>query len=130
MAGLGIEPQREYIWACLKRSEVLIGLHQLALCKLSDARIVKDYTSKIMETLALDVDANELIRRYVRTCNPPLNELQDMERYMLATAEGSFADAWSYQRRLPDRNPTRKQLISKLLAWALTRESKLFRDRV
>ncbi|KAH8113879.1 nuclear pore complex assembly-domain-containing protein [Phellopilus nigrolimitatus] len=83
-----------------------------ALSKLSDARIVKDYTTKIIETLNLSPDSGPLIRRFVRTCKPALRERCDL------------VAAWQYQRTFPDNFPTRKDLIHKLLTWALTPKPK------
>ncbi|KAI5123264.1 hypothetical protein M0805_001353 [Coniferiporia weirii] len=94
------------------------------LTKFSDARIVKDYTTKIMETLALHPDSSPLIRKFVRTCNPALREPEDLERYLIATAEFSFVEAWQYQRRFPDDSSVRKDLIHKLLLWTLAPKPK------
>ncbi|OCB86310.1 hypothetical protein A7U60_g6622 [Sanghuangporus baumii] len=95
-----------------------------AISRLSDARIVKDHTTKIMETLALDSNSAFLIRKYVRTCNPALRELSDLERYIIATSEHSILDAWKYQRNFPINHPTRKALLRKILEWTLTPKPK------
>ncbi|THH11437.1 hypothetical protein EW145_g675 [Phellinidium pouzarii] len=90
-----------------------------AVSKLADVRIVKDYTTKIIETLALDPESGRLIRKFVRTCNPALRDPVDLERYLIATAEYSIVEAWQYQRRFSDQFPARKDLIRKLLMWTL-----------
>ncbi|KAL5499060.1 hypothetical protein ACEPAH_1578 [Sanghuangporus vaninii] len=95
-----------------------------AISRLSDARIVKEHTTKIMETLALDSNSAFLIRKYVRTCNPALRELSDLERYIIATSEHSVLDAWKYQRNFPINHPMRKALLRKILEWTLTPKPK------
>ncbi|KAL5480980.1 hypothetical protein ACEPAI_9921 [Sanghuangporus weigelae] len=95
-----------------------------AISRLSDSRIVKDNTTKIMETLALDSNSAFLIRKFVRTCNPALRELSDLERYTIATSEHSVLDAWKYQQNFPINHPTRKALLRKILEWTVTPKAK------
>ncbi|EJC99352.1 uncharacterized protein FOMMEDRAFT_113319 [Fomitiporia mediterranea MF3/22] len=95
-----------------------------AISKLSDARIVRNYTTKIIETLALDSDSANLIRKFVRTCKPPLAETSAIERYIVATAEHSVVEAWKYQRTFPDHYSDRKKLLHVLLTWVLTPKPK------
>ncbi|KAL5522660.1 hypothetical protein ACEPAG_8678 [Sanghuangporus baumii] len=95
-----------------------------AISRLADSRIVKDHTTKIMETLALDSNSAFLIRKFVRTCNPALRELSDLERYTIATSEYSVLEAWKYQRNFPINHPTRKALLRKILEWTLTPKPK------
>lgn len=94
---------------------------QGAIGLLSDARIVKDYTSKIIETLALSAESGHLIRKFVRTCKPALREQSDLERYLIATAEFSMVEAWQYQKTFPEDQTVRRKLIQRLLVWAFTR---------
>ena len=75
-----------------------------------------------MDTLALDEEADRLLRRFVRTCSPPLTEATDMTRYLLALAEHSVVEAWEYQQRFPNTLPAKKDLIRNLLTWVLSRK--------
>ena len=87
---------------------------------------MKDYTSKILETLGLSEQPGPLIRKFVRTCRPALREQDDLVRYLVATAEFSMVEAWQYQKTFPENQPVRKKLIYSLIAWAFTRECQLF----
>ncbi|TDL22795.1 hypothetical protein BD410DRAFT_769761 [Rickenella mellea] len=91
-----------------------------AISLLSDARIVKDYSSKIIETLMLSKESNLLLLKYVRTCKPALTERQDIKAYFLAIAESNMMEAWQYQRTFQEKSDTRDQLIRDLLEWSVT----------
>lgn len=82
---------------------------------------MKDYTSKIIETLALSAESGHLIRKFVRTCKPALREQSDLEIYLIATAEFSMVEAWQYQKTFPEDQTVRRKLIQRLLVWAFTR---------
>lgn len=75
----------------------------------------------MIETLSLESNSGSLIRKYVRTCKPSLRETGDLERYIVAVAEHSIADAWKYQRGFPDSFAPKKLLIHALLTWMLSR---------
>ena len=89
---------------------------------LSDARLNRDYTSKVIQALSLSGDSHTLIRRYIRTVKPLLTEPDDIDAYTIALAESSLLEAWSYQRSFSEVSDTRKRLVRKILDWCLTRE--------
>lgn len=90
---------------------------------LSDARLNRDYPSKILQALSLEPNANELILNYVRTAKPLLTEPDDIDAYSIALAESSLMEAWQYQRSFPEDSPTRSRIIKNVLKWYLARES-------
>lgn len=94
---------------------------QKAVSILSDARLNRDYASKIMQALSLSEDPSPLIVKYVRTAKPPLMEPDDIDMYALALADSSLWDAWQFQRTFPDSSDTRSRLLHKLLQWCLSR---------
>ncbi|EJF59559.1 hypothetical protein DICSQDRAFT_181898 [Dichomitus squalens LYAD-421 SS1] len=97
------------------------GIHiQKAVSILSDARLNRDYTSKVIEALSLSEDSHALIRRYIRTAKPLLTEPDDIDAYTIALAESSLLEAWSYQRSFSEASDTRERLIRKILDWCLT----------
>lgn len=102
-------------------SNFLQHVMQKAIALLSDARIVKENASKVMETLALAANSAPLIRKFVRLCKPALTEQADLERYLVALAESSLLEAWQFQRSFPEGAETRRLLIRRLLTWTLTR---------
>ncbi|XP_006463398.1 hypothetical protein AGABI2DRAFT_120219 [Agaricus bisporus var. bisporus H97] len=86
---------------------------------LADARLNRDYASKILHAISLSSDAHALIRRYVRTAKPPLMEPDDIELYALALAESSLLEAWQFQRTFHESNEVRPRLMQKLLEWCV-----------
>ncbi|KAG2156826.1 nuclear pore complex assembly-domain-containing protein [Suillus bovinus] len=97
------------------------GIHvEKAVSILSDARLNRDYASKIMQALSLSEDPPPLIVKYVRTAKPPLMEPDDIDMYALALANSSLWDAWQFQRTFPDSSETRTRLLNKLLEWCLS----------
>ena len=96
---------------------------QKAVALLSDARIVKEYSSKVIETLSLEDLPSPLILRYVKTCSPALRERNDLQKYIRALADHNFVEAWQFQRTYPVNDKMRKFLICELLTWALDRTS-------
>ncbi|KAG2354071.1 nuclear pore complex assembly-domain-containing protein [Suillus spraguei] len=97
------------------------GIHvEKAVSILSDARLNRDYASKIMQALSLSDDPSPLIVKYVRTAKPPLMEPDDIDMYALALANSSLWDAWQFQRTFPDSSDTRTRLLNKLLGWCLS----------
>ncbi|KAG1745198.1 nuclear pore complex assembly-domain-containing protein [Suillus lakei] len=97
------------------------GIHvEKAVSILSDARLNRDYASKIMQALSLSEDPSPLIVKYVRTAKPPLMEPDDIDMYALALANSSLWDAWQFQRTFPDSSDTRTRLLHKLLEWCLS----------
>ncbi|KAH7886838.1 nuclear pore complex assembly-domain-containing protein [Phlebopus sp. FC_14] len=104
-----------------------------AVSILSDARLNRDYVSKILQALSLSplLVRSSLIVRYVRTAKPPLIEPDDIDLYALALAEtsgpspesnggGSLLDVWAYTRTFPEDSQTRERLLKKVLTWCLT----------
>ncbi|KAG1748274.1 nuclear pore complex assembly-domain-containing protein [Suillus paluster] len=97
------------------------GIHvEKAVSILSDARLNRDYASKIMQALSLSENPSPLIVKYVRTAKPPLVEPDDIDMYALALANSSLWDAWQFQRTFPDSSDTRSRLLHKLLEWCLS----------
>ncbi|KAI0754412.1 nuclear pore complex assembly-domain-containing protein [Daedaleopsis nitida] len=96
-----------------------------AISLLSDARINKDYTSKVLQALSQSADPHSLIRTFIRTAKPLLTEPDDIDAYAIALAESSLMEAWSYQRSFPEASDTRKRLIRKVLDWCLTSKPRL-----
>ncbi|KAL6302993.1 nuclear pore complex assembly-domain-containing protein [Sparassis latifolia] len=87
---------------------------------LADARLNKDYTSKILQVLSLTDTPGAFIRQYVRTAKPLLTEPDDIDAYALALAESSLMEAWQYQRTFSEKTETRRQLLRGILDWCLT----------
>ena len=96
-----------------------------AVTLLSDARLNRDYASKILQAISLTPDPSPLIRRYVRTAKPSLTEPNDLDMYLLALAESSLLEAWQFQRTFNDTDFMRPRLFEKLLEWVVTRERDL-----
>ncbi|KAH7923444.1 hypothetical protein BV22DRAFT_1068756 [Leucogyrophana mollusca] len=97
------------------------GVHVAkAVSILSDARLNRDYASKILQALSLSENPSPLIVKYVRTAKPPLTEPDDINMYTLALAESSLWEAWQYQRIFPETTETRPRLINKILEWCLS----------
>lgn len=101
----------------------LTSLTQRAVSLLADARLNRDYTSKIIQAISLDADPHPLILRYIRTAKPLLTEPDDIDAYSIALAESSLLEAWQYQRTYPEDSNARARLIRNILTWSLTRES-------
>ncbi|KAF9010001.1 nuclear pore complex assembly-domain-containing protein [Cyathus striatus] len=90
-----------------------------AVSLLSDARLNRDYASKILQAISLSPDSAALIRQYVRTAQPSLTEPDDLDLYTLALAENSFFDAWQFQRTFPETKEIRPRLWKKLVEWCI-----------
>lgn len=117
---------------------------------LADRRLSRDYTSKILNALALGVTnastTNDIyfphtrvpaihltapyILRYIRAAKPLLVEPLDLDLYLVALAEGDGAEpgtaltlmqAWNFQRTFPEGDESRDRLFRLLLDWSLTR---------
>ncbi|KAG1716816.1 hypothetical protein ID866_338 [Astraeus odoratus] len=96
------------------------GVHVAkAVSILSDARLNRDYVSKILHTLSLEDHASALIVKYIRTAKPLLTEPSDIDLYTVSLADLSFMDAWQYQRTFAESSPTRKRLLQRLFWWCL-----------
>lgn len=91
-----------------------------AVSLLSDARLNRDYPSKIIQALSLEENANELILRYVRTAKPLLTEPDDIDAYSIALTESSLMAAWNYQRTFPEGSAMRSRIIHNIFRWCLT----------
>ncbi|KAF9219496.1 hypothetical protein BS17DRAFT_419607 [Gyrodon lividus] len=100
-----------------------------AVSILSDARLNRDYVSKILQALSLSSPATSatdsspttaaLIVKYIRTAKPLLIEPDDIDLYVLSLAQVSFTDAWTYQRTFPEGSGTRERLLSNIVRWCL-----------
>jgi len=90
---------------------------------LSDARLNRDYASKIIRAISLSEDSKPLIRKYIQTAKPLLVEPLDIEDYALALADSSLLEAWQFARTFNEEDVTRTRLLQKILEWAVTRES-------
>lgn len=99
---------------------------QRAVALLSDTRIKKDYTSKIMRILTLGPDPGPLILKYVRSAKPPLVEDADVDAYATALMERSLMEAWTFQRTFPPASSARRRLILKTVDWCLIRTSHVY----
>ncbi|KIP12081.1 hypothetical protein PHLGIDRAFT_62558, partial [Phlebiopsis gigantea 11061_1 CR5-6] len=93
-----------------------------AVALLSDARLNRDYPSKIIQALSLEQNSGELILRYIRTAKPLLTEPDDIDAYSIALAQSSLLEAWQYQRSFPEGSATRVRVLRNVLRWCLTRE--------
>jgi hypothetical protein len=92
---------------------------------LCDARLNKDYASKIMQTIVLSPDSAPLLLKYVRTARPLLTEPDDLDLYceaLLAGSRSNVLDAWQFQRTFPEIGGTKERLVRKVLDWYLIRE--------
>ncbi|KAI0828689.1 nuclear pore complex assembly-domain-containing protein [Trametes gibbosa] len=96
-----------------------------AVSLLSDARLNRDYPSKILQALSLSENSSALIREYVRTAKPLLTEPDDIDAYTIALAESSLMEAWSYQRSFSEVSETKRRLVRKILDWSLTPKPRL-----
>ena len=54
------------------------------MATLSDARLNRDYSSKILQAISLDSNSTRLILKYVRTVKPSLTEPDDLDLYVSA----------------------------------------------
>ncbi|KAF9445542.1 hypothetical protein P691DRAFT_734816 [Macrolepiota fuliginosa MF-IS2] len=86
---------------------------------LADARLNRDYASKILQAISLSADAPALIRKYVRTAKPPLTEPDDIELFTIALADSSLLEAWQFQRTFHESNEIRPRLLHKILEWCI-----------
>lgn len=90
-----------------------------AVSILADARLNRDYVSKILRAISLTPESTSLIVKYVRTAKPPLIEPADIDMYALALAESSLLEAWRFQRTFNETDPTRSRLLKKLIEWCI-----------
>ncbi|KAF8155739.1 nuclear pore complex assembly-domain-containing protein [Crassisporium funariophilum] len=91
-----------------------------AVAILSDARLNRDYASKIILAISISTDAAPLIRRYVQTAKPILVDPPELERYTLALADSSILEAWQYARTFNDSHEMRPRLFKKIVEWAVS----------
>ncbi|TCD71901.1 hypothetical protein EIP91_000033 [Steccherinum ochraceum] len=94
-----------------------------AITQLADARLNRDYTTKILQAISLSQKPNPLILRYVRTAKPILSEPDDIDMYTIALADSNLLEAWQYQQTFPE-GEIRTRLINKLLRWCFTPKPK------
>lgn len=98
------------------------GWTKRAVALLSDARLNRDYASKIIHAISLSPEAAPLIRRYVQTAKPLLVEPLDIECYALALADHSILDAWQFARTFNETDSTRTRLLQKIFEWIISRQ--------
>ncbi|THH16126.1 hypothetical protein EW146_g4460 [Bondarzewia mesenterica] len=79
-----------------------------AVCLLSDVRLNRDYTSKILQAISLSENSTSLIIKYIRTAKPLLTEPDDID---------------IFQKTFPERSEARGRLLRKILHWCLSRAS-------
>ncbi|TFK38135.1 nuclear pore complex assembly-domain-containing protein [Crucibulum laeve] len=91
-----------------------------AVSLLSDARLNRDYASKILQAISLSPQPEPLIRKYIRTAQPPLTEPVDLDIYTVSLADSSLLEAWQFQRTFIETQETRPRLFKKILEWCLT----------
>ncbi|EJD51254.1 hypothetical protein AURDEDRAFT_149884 [Auricularia subglabra TFB-10046 SS5] len=114
-------------YASIVRAYYLLDHGQLepAVALLSDARILPEWSSKILNTLSLpglDVTA-PLVLKYIRCSKPTLSAWDDMTIYLSALVKTSLMEAWLYQRSFPN-GPLRQQFIRRILDLSLIPEHK------
>lgn len=90
---------------------------------LSDARLNRDYASKIIHAISLSSDPapGPLILRYVRTAKPLLIEPDDLYTYTIALAESSLLEVWQWQRTFSEGSEHRGKLLEKIFEWCVSR---------
>ena len=116
-----------YMLFCIFKERLhTISYAQRAVAILSDCRLNRDHTSKILVALSVSPDSEALIRRYIQTVKPPLVEPLDIEMYTLALADLSVLNAWQYTRTFSESDEIRPRLFKKVLEWAVTREASLY----
>ncbi|KDR80023.1 hypothetical protein GALMADRAFT_208249 [Galerina marginata CBS 339.88] len=91
-----------------------------AVAILSDARLNRDYSSKIIRAISLTPDKEALVRRYIQTAKPLLVEPEDIECYALALADSSILEAWQFSRTFNEQDPMRTRLFKEILGWSVT----------
>ncbi|KAJ3516020.1 hypothetical protein NLJ89_g1394 [Agrocybe chaxingu] len=91
-----------------------------AVAILSDARLNRDYASKIIRAITTSPDSSSLVRRYIQTAKPLLVEPFDIECYAVALADSSILEAWQFSRTFDDTDGMRTRLFQKLLEWSVT----------
>ncbi|KAJ7269867.1 nuclear pore complex assembly-domain-containing protein [Mycena rebaudengoi] len=92
-----------------------------AVSILSDARLNRDYASKILQAISLAPIPMPLILKYVRTAKPLLTEPDDIDMYTIALAHSSLFEAWQFQRTFSEKSKeTRPRLLRKILDWCFT----------
>ncbi|CAA7267199.1 unnamed protein product [Cyclocybe aegerita] len=91
-----------------------------AIAILSDARLNRDYASKIIRAISTSPDSSTLVRRYIQTAKPLLVEPFDIECYAVALADSSILEAWQFSRTFNDTDGMRTRLFRKLLEWSVT----------
>jgi Nuclear pore complex assembly len=117
----------QYVHAFLYVQRIhIVSYAQRAVAILSDCRLNRDHTSKILVALSVSPDSEALIRRYIQTVKPPLVEPLDIEMYTLALADLSVLDAWQYTRSFSESDEIRPRMLKKVLEWAVTRELSLY----
>ncbi|KAI0701359.1 nuclear pore complex assembly-domain-containing protein [Cytidiella melzeri] len=92
-----------------------------AISLLSDARLIRDYTSKIIQAIGLEQNnANALVLQYIRAAKPLLTEPNDIDAYSIALAESSLLEAWQYQRTFSEAGAIRPRVLRNVLRWCLS----------
>ncbi|KAG8920542.1 hypothetical protein FRC02_000841, partial [Tulasnella sp. 418] len=96
-----------------------------AVFSLCDIRVVPDFVSKIIHTLANSENpqqASSLVLKYIRVGKPVLTSIEDLEVYMGALCSSRLLDAWLFQRTFPEEahpNTRRMKLLRKILDFCL-----------
>ena len=97
--------------------------YESAVHLLADPRIIPDWSSKILATLAaagID-ETGHLILRYIRCAKPTISEPEDIYIYLGALARDNFMDAWLYQRSFVNQD-ARRECVRQILDTCLIRQ--------
>lgn len=108
-------------WEFSRHSCEILPKSQRAVSILSDARLNRDYASKILQAISLAPDSTPLILKYVRTAKPLLTEPDDIDLYAIALAELNLLEAWKFQRTFNETDGTRSRLFKKIVEWCISR---------
>ncbi|VDB95503.1 unnamed protein product [Peniophora sp. CBMAI 1063] len=90
---------------------------QRAIHLLSDRRVNREHSSKIIQALSLSPKstADSLVVQFVQVVKPVLVEPPEIEAYGLALARTDFNGAWGYQRAFEEGSETRGVLLRRIV---------------
>ncbi|KZV76441.1 hypothetical protein PENSPDRAFT_747630 [Peniophora sp. CONT] len=88
---------------------------QRAVHLLSDARVNREHSSKIIQALNLTPNHASLVVQFVQVVKPVLVEPPEIEAYGLALVRTDFNAAWAYQRTFAEGSQTREVLLRRIV---------------